>query len=637
MSMYRQLWLLLLFSTLVSLFWGLSASTLSARAYLQEQLRMKNNDNATTLALSLSQREVDKVEIELAVSALFDSGNYELIRVSDPFGHTMVERKSGEMQAMAPGWFVHLLPISAPAGQAQISYGWKQIGTVTLTSHSRFAYQALWSAAWKMTGALAAAGLISALLASLILARIRRPLNDVIEQAQAITERRFVTMPESKVPEMRALTLAMNSVVNRLKAMFAEEAARLEQVRQQANQDSATGLANRSYFMARLRANLEAEETSSGNFLLLRIYQLAEINRRLGRVDTDKLILLVSQAVHKLAARYPDSVAGRLNGADFGLLLPLDDAQAVVQELLQNLIQSSAPLLGDGSFVSIGYGPYHCGQEGSMLLAQVDAALAAAEARGGNVAQSVQTSDEVPRSQQEWGELLQQAVVARRVKLAEFPVSNFSGHLLHSECPLRLAFNDDSGWLPAGQFWPLAERLELTAVLDLAAVTLGLQQLAHYPKLAGLAINLSARSIQHAHFRNQLRELLGQYPNVKNRLWLEVAEHGALAHFAAFQSFCREMAGQGCRLGIEHFGRQFAQIGQLHDLGLDYLKVDASFVHDIDSSPGNQAFLKGLSSIAHSIDLQVIAEGVSTQAEMQALAALGFDGATGPGVAWPVA
>ena len=637
MSMYRQLWLLLLFTTLISLVWGLSVSTLSARAYLEEQLKNKNNDNATTLALSLSQREVDRVEIELAVSALFDSGNYELIRVSDPFGHTMVERHSGEMQMMAPNWFVHLLPIKAPAGQAQISYGWRQVGSVTLTSNSRFAYQALWAAAWKMSGALTVAGIISALLGSLILTRIRRPLNGVIEQAQAITERRFITMPESRVPELRALTLAMNSVVNRLRTMFDEEAARLEQVRQQANQDAATGLANRSYFMARLRANLEAEESLSGNLLLLRIYQLAEVNRRLGRVDTDRLILQVSQAIHKLAAQYPDSVAGRLNGADFGLLLPVDTAQTLVRDLLESLKQNSAPLLGDASFISIGYGPYHAGQDGSLLLAQVDAALAAAEAQGGNAIQSVQTSDEVPRSQQQWGDLLQQAVLERRVKLAEFPVSTFSGQLLHSECPLRLAFNDESGWLPAGQFLPLAERLELTAVLDLAAVTLGLQQLAVYPKLAGLAINLSARSIQHAHFRSQLRELLQQYANVKGRLWLEVAEHGALAHFGAFQSFCREMAGMGCRLGIEHFGRQFAQIGQLHNLGLDYLKVDASFIHDIDSSPGNQAFLKGLSAIAHSIDLQVIAEGVSTQAEMQALATLGFDGATGPGVAWPVA
>jgi EAL domain-containing protein (putative c-di-GMP-specific phosphodiesterase class I) len=87
-----------------------------------------------------------------------------------------------------------------------------------------------------------------------------------------------------------------------------------------------------------------------------------------------------------------------------------------------------------------------------------------------------------------------------------------------------------------------------------------------------------------------------------------------------------------CSVGVEHFGRQFSQIGQLHDLGLDYIKVDASFVRGLDANPGNQMFLKGLSSIAHNIGIQAIGEGVTTAAEFAALGEVGFDGATGPAV-----
>jgi diguanylate cyclase (GGDEF)-like protein len=635
--MYRQLWLLLLLTTLFSLVWGLSASTLSSRSYLQEQLRLKNNDNANTLALSLSQRAPDKVELELTVAALFDSGNYEYIQIDDPFGHKMIERHAKESNTIAPGWFVSMLPIAAAPGKAQISNGWNQIGTVTLRSHSRFAYDALWNSTWQMCGALSLAGILSAMLGSLILARIRRPLSAVIAQAQAITERRFTTVPESKVPELRALTQAMNSVVQRLKTMFADEAARLEQVRQQANQDSATGLANRSYFLARLRANLEAEDARDGSLLLLRINQLAELNRKLGRADTDHIIQLVSLAIHKAGAQFGDSLAGRLNGADFGLVLPIDHAQTQIlaKELLDGLVQTCAPLLGGAAIANIGIAYYQAGQNTSSLLAQVDAALASAEAQGGNAITTIHSTQETARSQQQWGELMKQAVQQQRVKLAEFPVVNFTGQLLHSECPLRLALDDESGWLTAGQFLPLAERLELTAVLDLAAVKLSLQQLTVHRDLPGLAINLSARSIQQNHFRQQLRELLLHHGEVTPRLWLEVAENGVLAHFEAFQAFCHDLEHLGCRLGIEHFGRQIAQIGQLHDLGLDYIKVDASFIRDIHTSPGNQAFLKGLGTIAHSIDLQVIAEGVSSEQEMEALAALGFNGATGPAVGWP--
>jgi EAL domain-containing protein (putative c-di-GMP-specific phosphodiesterase class I) len=73
----------------------------------------------------------------------------------------------------------------------------------------------------------------------------------------------------------------------------------------------------------------------------------------------------------------------------------------------------------------------------------------------------------------------------------------------------------------------------------------------------------------------------------------------------------------------------------LHNLGLDYLKIDGTFVRGLDSNLGNQTFLKGLASIAHGIDFIVIAEGVATNAELSALASIGIDGATGPAICYP--
>jgi len=68
----------------------------------------------------------------------------------------------------------------------------------------------------------------------------------------------------------------------------------------------------------------------------------------------------------------------------------------------------------------------------------------------------------------------------------------------------------------------------------------------------------------------------------------------------------------------------------LHDLGLDYLKIDASFIRDIQKNQGNQVFLKGLTNIVHNIGMKVFAEGVISQEEVDMLATLGFDGITGP-------
>ncbi len=132
-----------------------------------------------------------------------------------------------------------------------------------------------------------------------------------------------------------------------------------------------------------------------------------------------------------------------------------------------------------------------------------------------------------------------------------------------------------------------------------------------------------------ASFRERLLGLLGEHAAETSRLWLEVSENGALRYLAAFREFCRALRATDCRIGLDHFGHQSSQIGVLHDLGLDYLKVDSSFVRGLDSNRGNAAFLKGLTGIAHSIGLQVLAEGVATEQEWLVLLELGFDGGTG--------
>jgi diguanylate cyclase (GGDEF)-like protein len=638
MSMYRQLWLAIIISTLLALCGSLLASTLSARSYLQSQLSIKNTDNAAALALALSQNNPDAVSVELAVSALFDSGHYELIRVVDPMGITIVERiaEPGEMDA--PSWFVHRLPINAAPGTAQISNGWKQFGTITLISHSRFAYGALWKSAYEMIGALALAGMIGGYLGSLVLRRLRRPLDAVIDQAKAISERRFVSIDEPEVPELRQLAIAMNATVGRLKSMFEEEAARLETVRREANFDPLTGLANRTHFMARLRQSLDAEDAAGGALLLVRLADLAGINHRLGRAATDDFLRSTGTVIGHCAERSSLGISARLNGADFAVLLPGEtNGRAAADALLSALVHAATPFIEEETAAWIGIGKFSHGMDIGALLARVDGALASAEADGKNAVREAiaDDDDDQPRTAEQWSKMIHRALDNQWVRLISFPVVELSGRLSHRECPLRLMFDEKGEWLPAGQFLPIAERLRLTPALDLVAVTLGLQELKSQPQLAGLAINLSASSVEDADFRKKLLALLNAQKSTAARLWLEVAENGALKHLDMFRELCRGLKSVGCRIGLEHFGHQFSQIGLLHDLGLDYLKVDSSFIRGLDSNPGNAAFLKGLSGIAHNIGLQVLAEGVVTQEELQALEGVGFDGATGPAIREP--
>jgi diguanylate cyclase (GGDEF)-like protein len=635
MSMYRQLWLAIIVSMLLALTGSLFASLLSARAYLEQQLSMKNADNAAALALSLSQQTPDAVTVELVVAALFDSGHYESIRVSDPNGKLIVERVAAPGNPGAPDWFVQRLSIDSEPGQAQITSGWSQFGSVTLVSHSRFAYEALWTSTREMIGALTLASFIGGYLGSLILRRLRRPLQAVIDQATAITNRRFVTIAEPDVPELRQLASAMNATVIRLKTMFEEEAARLETVRREANLDPLTGLANRDSFIAQMRSSLEGENSTGGTLFLIRIADLAGINKRLGREATDELLQRLAARVGAGATANEEILAARMNGADFALLLPGEKAgRDVAERLLQDLADTLEAYVEGGPSAYIGMGTFRRGTGLREVLSQVDAVLIAAEVEGINAVREavIDMTDDIPRSAAEWSQAIRLALDRQWVRLVSFPVIDMQSRLLHDECPLRLKFDADDEWLPAGRFLPVAERLGFSAELDLAALALGLAELERQQGLPGLAINLSGSSLAQADFQPELITLLGRHRKAASRLWVEVAETGALKHVDEFRALCKLLDGFQCRVGVEHFGRQFSQIARLHDLGLSYIKVDASFTRRLDTNPGNQAFLKGLSSIAHGIGLLVIAEGVASEAEFAALSAVGFDGATGPGV-----
>ena len=634
MSLFRQLWLAVIASTLIAFAGSFVASMLTARHYLEQQLAIKNNDNAASLALSMSQLDKDPVTVELQVAAVFDSGQYAAVRLIDPNGKTMIEKTSSPAVGNEPDWFVRVFPIASQPGHAQVSAGWNQFGTIELVSHNQFAYKALWDGALKLLGWFAVGGGIMGLLGMQVLRRIRRPLDAVVGQAQAISERRFISIPEPKTPELKSLASAMNAMVARLKAMFAEEAARLEQVRREATLDSLTGLANRDFFMNELAAALTDDDASAaGTLLMLRLGDLAGINRRAGRETADEVLRRIGATLNALAAEHPNAAAARLNGADFALLLPgVRDPALQAEKLLHALSDLAAAGLIEGE--RIGYvasGAYLHGQSIGSLLSRVDAALASAETQSGLAwCRADSNADQQATSNADWKKLLDGAIETQRLRLIEFPVAASSGQLLHLECPLRLQATEDGEWLAAGAFMPMASRLSMTTELDLTVVRLALDRIA--AGLPAVAVNLSGESILDAAFRARLYAQIAARRDLAPRLWMEVSEIGAFQHFEEFHAFCDALRPLGCRLGIEHFGRQFSEIGRLHRIGLDYLKVDGSFIRAIDSQPGNQAFLKGLCSIAHNIGLTVIAESVQTAEELAILPELGFDGATGPAV-----
>ena len=634
MSLYKQLMLAIIVSSILALIGSIATSTISTRAYLIEQLRVKNQDNASALAVSLSQTAEDAIKAELVISAQFDSGNYKLIQFKDPHDKVLLEKTAVDIIQGIPNWFMKMFPIKVPPGYAQISKGWTQLGSVTLESHSTYAYRSLWTSSLRMSLIMTLTAILGCGLGILILRRIKGPLDLVVEQAKAITEKRFITIPLPSVPELKQLANAMNLTVKRLKTIFAEEALRLEEVRREANFDQVTGLPNRNSFMTQLREALHTEETAFGACLIFRLSHLAEINKKYGRIVTDNVIKSIGKIIEKYSKKMHNSLAGRLNGSDFALLIPHSQPKKIADDLMKEIVKATKKFADRGEVGSIGMTQYQKGVTLADLMNQLDLALTSAMSQGKNtvVMTDIDENPAFPKTLNAWAKLIKQVLKEKWMYLLSFPVGDFSGRIIHREGPLRILTAKNGEWIPAGKFFPIAERLHLNDALDLAAVELGLIQIRNQKKLPGFAINISNESMRVKSFVPSLKKLLALYPTESKKLWLEVPESGAFSFYTEFRGLCLSLKGSGIKLGIEHFGRRFDQINLLHDLGVDYLKVDASFIRDVDSNPGNQSFLKGLVNMAHSIGMIVIAEGVLTDKEFNLLKKLGFDGATGPAV-----
>lgn len=640
MSLLTRLWLSVLAAMLLALGGSFTLNLVTARNYLEQQLFAQASDSAASLALSMSQQSKDAAMSELLVSALFDSGHYEFIRYRDVGGKQLVERRTEAPMPSAPGWFVSLVPIQARMGEALVSDGWKQAGRVEVQSSVRYAYDELWAGTVKLA---LTQFLIGALLCAVVAALmhwLQRPLRAIVEQAEAIGQRRFETKPLPAVPELRVVGLAMNTMVERVRAMFNEQASRIEQIRNEANRDPLTRLPNRSLFVGALRDALSDEQAApAGVLVMCRIMDLLSINRGIGRERTDMLLAATADMLRAILETQPgEPMLGRLNGADFAILLPgasAEDAHRLGEALFAGFARIAVQNgVEREPLAAIGWALYRRGEEASVVMLRTDACLMQAEAASPPV---VGNSGETPASAahaEVWQARLEHALHSRSFELAFFPVVKADGSLLHQEAMLRLI--DEQGQrLTAGQFMPAALRHGLIDRLDLMTLSLAMEQLERQG--GDIAVNLSALSLDAPGFLASFKALLADAGPRAQRLWVELAERGigASGGLDPLIPLARMLADCGAKLGIEHFGRHFASMPRLHALSVDYLKLDGAFVAEIESNEGNQRFVKAVVDVAGSLDIQVIAERVTSRAEWRTLAGLGVAGMTGPAVTAP--
>ena len=477
---------------------------------------------------------------------------------------------------------------------------------------------------------------VARLLAATLGQGSRRPV-----MADAMPGWLSTPLATASVALLQPLSNGLHQLLARQEALFLAQTTQLEALRQLAYSDGLTGLPNRRHFMATLDDLLAGEGAPAElGLLLIRVCDLQGMNQRIGHAAADHVLQALALSLQTYTGRIERCSAGRLNGADFALLLPVGGMAAETAQALVQALRGPITGIDPGAKVAAGGVELRSPLTGTRALALADAALAQAQAEAngsavpqGPVGDPEKTEPALPSGETSWQRHIARALVQGRVALGAFAVRTADGRQLHLDCPLRVQLLPDGPLEPASRWLSLVTRSRLCAAADEKGLALALDAIAR----DGVArcVNIAAQSVASAEFVTAITRRLQAEPSLACRLWIDLPEALALERPMLVRELSRRWRPLGVLLGLEHAGEGLTRIPQLIDLGLDCVRIDGRFVNGIagpDAEPARR-YLQGLVTLVQTVGLQVTAEGVRSADDLALLWGMGFDAATGPALA----
>jgi len=613
---------------------GLVTSYGYFRSYVADQLTVHARDGATAIGLSLSNAidGADPVASSSLIDAAFDSGRYLVIEYRD-HGGELIAGRHARLQSSAPDWFVALAALPAPAAEAEVTRGWSRLGTIEVISHPGRAYDDLWRISLSMLLGVVVIGTGGLMVLYLLLQRLLQPVKALEEQARALSRRDFrKRISVRSTRELNQVTAAMNQMASDLGQLFEGQGKLIQHLRQLNDEDPVTGLASRSAFDQRLKAELQSEEKAApGVLVLVQLGYFLDYNRALGREEGDQLLKQVATRIRQFAGLHVGAFAGRRTGAEFAVFLPGSSAAdvrvwstALIRELDAIYAELAAPM---DTCVHAGLAVATGGEHLRDLLAGADEALRAAQQRDESCCWLADDGAASHHNMETWRTIISSAVQDNRLSLWLQPmVAGSDQSLCHYQVFSRI--NTPDGALKAGLFVPMAERLGLIMDIDRMLVQQALARLRVQPEET-LAISLGNASVADPDFREQLLAILGSAPEVLHRLWVGVPEQAIHYYRKDVGLLVRRLVRSGVPVLVDRFGVGGVSFSYLKTLPFSALRIENSFIHGIDGHAENSFWLESVIAIAHSRGVKVFATGVETAAEYSLLCKLGIDGAMG--------
>ena len=632
MSLSRQFGLGFL-SVLILVFLGtVWINVNSTRSYISDQLSSHAQDTATSLGLSISpyvSMEGGLPVIDTMVNAIFDRGYYESIELQDLDGKTLLKKVNPPRPELVPEWFMQLFPITPPITKTEINSGWVMAGELTVKSHPGLGYAQLWSNAKRTFVLTLVLFVIGTLLLAILLKLITNPLKVVIRAAERIANRDFNPIEyEPKTKELGLLVKAFNKMAGILSKQYSELTAQAQAYYKKAYLDPLTQLGNKQALdnkLARIFTKTE-DEPVAGFLVLVRLSSLAHVNELEGAAIADEYIKNVSKIL--LTATQRKGELFRSRGADFAILLEDmsdEDCLSVLENLSEQFKANNSDMFKNG-YAHMGVAHFGADTQKALLLEQADSALTSASTipNGWQLASNIT----VQQSHQSWREQLKRIINEQAIDILLQPVKNFDNDVLVSECLARFIDSTGKNYLPMAQLIPESEKLLVSGELDKAILRKIDSLLSKSPKSKehkSISINISTASLSSMDNVGELIDILKRVREKSKNVIVEIHEHSLHRCFKNCVFFANKLREIDCKITIERFGSSISAFAHIRQIRPDYIKLDGSFTRHINSSEENQFFVSSLVSIAHGLNIEVIAELVEDEDEARCLHGLFVD------------
>lgn len=460
-----------------------------------------------------------------------------------------------------------------------------------------------------------------------VLRSIIRPLRTTVTALRQVNAgETFMDLPPISRDEFGDMAVALRQ--------FRDQAERLRHL---AFNDPLTGLGNRASLDQALQAGIESSRRESQRLALLYIDldNFSGVNDSLGHSAGDRYLC---EAADRLQRFVPmDATVCRYSGDKFTVLVEglegggglKDRLQAICEDILRGM---SEPFPFGGHqlpmSVTIGVSVYPSdGETGEQLLSSADAAMYASKRAGRNSFRFAR-----PELMADTRAQLDIATEMRRgIELREFepyyqPIVDVVGGKVHSAEALLRWRHPSQGLLQASKFIPVAETTGLIHALGercLIDVSKQIGAWARDNRRIRVAVNLSARQIENQSVIALLERLHAESDVRVDCLDFEITESAMLEQIEQARETLNRVKELGYRLSLDDFGTGYSSLAYLQRLPLDKIKIDRSFVVKMDTSKEARAIVAATLALGQSLNLEVIAEGVETAAQMNQLRGLG--------------